>query len=189
MKDKQIIVSVEKAWIDYQHMLLSFIRSKVETSEDAEELLHDVFEKLTITVTKNAVPRNISAWLYRVAKNRIIDYYRTKKRFQPLLDDFSKQDEGTSTIKDLAKCILPMIQALPEAYQQPLTLSEIEGKKYKDVALTLGLSVSAVKSRVLRGREKLHSSMISCCIIYQNEAGESVDYEQKSAGFCGDCKN
>ena len=68
-------------------------------------------------------------------------------------------------------------------------LSEIEGKKYKEVATELGLSLSAVKSRILRGREKLNKSMVSCCTVLRNDAGEVVDYEQKSGAFCKDCEN
>jgi len=85
--------------------------------------------------------------------------------------------------------MLPMIQALPETYQQPLMLSEIEGKKYKELAAELDLSMSAVKSRILRGREKLHKSMVSCCTIYRNDAGEAVDYEQKIGSICTDCED
>ena len=96
----------------------------------------------------------------------------------------SKEDHA---IKQLSKCMLPMIQALPQAYQQPLMLSEIEGKKYKEVALLLNLSVPAVKSRILRGREKLQKSIVSCCTIYHNKVGEIVDYDQKKESFCPDC--
>jgi RNA polymerase sigma-70 factor (ECF subfamily) len=85
--------------------------------------------------------------------------------------------------------MVPMIQALPDMYQQPLMLSEIEGKKYKEVAIELNMSVSAIKSRILRGREKLHKSMVRCCTIYRNDAGETVDYEQKVDGFCADCED
>ena len=76
---------------------------------------------------------------------------------------------------------------MPETYQYPLMLSEIEGKKYKEVAVDLGLSVSAVKSRILRGREKLQKSMINCCTIYRNDTGETIDYEQKIDSSCADC--
>ena len=183
----QKMIKVEEAWLAYQRKLLSFIRSKVELTEDAEDILDDVFAKLTRTVDENAFPENISAWLYRVTKNRIVDYYRAKKIFEQLPEDLSEKCEDTNIIKQLSKCMLPMIQALPETYQQPLMLSEIEGKKYKEVAAELNLSVSAVKSRILRGREKLHKSMVSCCTIYRNDAGETVDYEQKVDGFCADC--
>ncbi|MFV1975618.1 MAG: sigma-70 family RNA polymerase sigma factor [Candidatus Scalindua sp.] len=181
------MTKVEEAWLAYQRKLFSFIRSRVETSEDAEDILNDVFAKLAKTADENAIPDNVSSWLYRVTKNRIVDYYRAKKRYEQLPEDLSEENEDTNTIKQLSKCMLPMIQALPKTYQRPLVLSEIEGKKYKELAAELGLSVSAVKSRILRGREKLHKSMVRCCTIYRNDAGEAVDYEQKKSGFCGDC--
>jgi RNA polymerase sigma-70 factor (ECF subfamily) len=180
---------VEEAWSRYQRKLFSFIRSKVKTPEDAEDILNNVFENLVKTANENNLPDKVSSWLYRVTKNKIVDYYRTKRRFEQLPEGFSEESEETNTIKQLSKCMLPMIQALPETYQQPLMLSEIEGKKYKEVAVELNLSVSAVKSRILRGREKLHKSMVSCCTVYRNGAGEAVDYEQNSDGFCTDCED
>jgi len=180
------MISVEEAWVQYQRKLFSFVRSRVETPEDAEDLLKDVFVKLANTADNHAIPDNISAWLYQVTKNRIVDYYRAKKSFDQLPGDLLEEGEETNTIKQLSKCMLPMIHALSDTYQQPLMLSEIEGKKYKEVALELNLSVSAVKSRILRGRKKLHKSMVSCCTIYRNNAGEAVDYEQNLNNFCSD---
>jgi RNA polymerase sigma-70 factor (ECF subfamily) len=178
---------VEEAWLDYQHQLFLFIRTKVGSLEDAEDILNDVFVKLTKATTENAIPDNVSSWLYRVTKNRIVDYYRIKKSFEPLPDDLSEENEGTHTMKQLSKCMLPMIQALPETYQNPLILSEIEGKKYKEVAVELGVSVSAIKSRILRGRKNLHASMVRCCTIYRNNTGEVIDYKQKPNNSCADC--
>ncbi len=183
------MTTIEKAWSEYQKSLFSFIQSKVTTTEDAEDILNDVFEKLTKTVGENAAPDNLSSWLYRVTKNRVVDYYRSKRSFEQLPEDTLAKSEDTNTIKQLSKCMLPMIQALPEIYQHPLMLSEIEGKKYKEVAAELDLSMSAVKSRILRGREKLHESMISCCTIYRNDTGEVVDYDQKTDNFCTDCED
>ncbi len=183
------MISVEKAWIKYQQQLFSFIRSKVQTLEDAEDILNDIFVKLTQTVNENAIPGNVSFWLYRVTKNRIVDYYRAKKRFEQLPEDLSAENDDTDMIRQLSLCMLPMIKALPETYHQPLMLSEIEGKKHKEVAAELGLSLSAVKSRIVRGREKLNKSMVSCCTVLRNDAGEVVDYEQKSGAFCKDCEN
>jgi len=175
---------VEEAWLEYQRKLLSYIQSHVNSHEKAEDLLNDVFVKLTSTVAANAAPDNISAWLYRVTKNKIIDYYRTRKSLEQLPDEFSIEAEKASIIKQLSKCMLPMIKALPETYQQPLLLSEIEGLKYKDVATELGLSVSAVKSRILRGREKLHNDITKCCTVYSNDAGETTDYKQNYSNSC-----
>ncbi len=180
--------TVEEAWSEYQLRLLAFIRSKVETPEDAEDILLDVFEKLAKTANDNKSPDNVSSWLYRVTKNRIVDYYRAKKRFEQLPEDLSAQNDEAGAIAELSECILPMIRTLPELYQQPLLLSEIEGKKYKAVAAELGLSLSAVKSRILRGRVKLNECVANCCSIYRSEKGEVIDYERKSAVFCPGCE-
>ena len=186
---------VEKSWLAYQRKLLLYIQSRVKTPEDAEDIINDVFMKLSNTVNDNTDIENISAWLYRVSKNSIIDYYRTKKNLEPLPDDFFMDSDANgdvnnkepNIIKELSKCMPPMINALPEAYRQPLLLSEIEGLKYKEVATELGLSISAVKSRILRGREKLHKSLIICCTLYRNDAGETVDYNKKSNNACSGC--
>ncbi len=67
----QQVVTIENAWRKYQQQLLWFIHTNVETKEDAEELLNDVFVKLAKTIADNNAPDNISAWLYRVTKNQL----------------------------------------------------------------------------------------------------------------------
>jgi RNA polymerase sigma-70 factor (ECF subfamily) len=182
----QEMTKVEEAWLRYQQKLFSFIRSRVKTPEDAEDIVNDVFVKLAKAANDKTAPNDVSAWLYRVTKNRIVDYYRAMNRFEPLPDDLMEKQEETNTIQQLSKCILPMIQALPEIYQHPLALSVIEEKKHPEIAAELNLTLSAVKSRILRGKEKLNKSLMTCCSISRNTAGETVDYEQKSNRFCSD---
>lgn len=178
---------VEAAWNEYRQQLLSFIRARVGTTEDADDILDDVFLKLMISADNNRTPERIAPWLYRVTRNRIVDYYRGKKNLEALPDDLSEEAAESSVILSLSRCMIPMIKTLSDTYQVPLMLSEIEGKKHKEVALALDLSVSAVKSRILRGREKLQKQLMSCCLIYRNAKGESVDYEQKAENSCSDC--
>jgi len=182
-------MAVETAWITYQRQLLSFIRAKVGTAEDAEDILNDVFVKLLKVNDENNIPENISAWLFYVTKNSIVDYYRAKKSFSPLPEDFSIESEDVNAIKQLSKCMLPMIQALPDAYQQTLLLAEISKKKYREIAVELNLTVPSVKSRILRGRKMLIKSMARCCTLYRNGVGDIVDYEQKTTNYCGRCEN
>ena len=180
--------TIEQAWQEYQAKLTLFIRSKVDTTEDAEDILNDVFAALIKQNRDNQIPDKIISWLYRVTRNKIIDYYRTKKQLFELPDNLTEETTDTSTISSLSACIVPMILALPETYQQPLLLSEIEGKKYHEVADELGLSLAAVKSRILRGRDKLHKSLISCCTIHRNNTGNIIDYDQKDGNTCHDCE-
>jgi RNA polymerase sigma-70 factor, ECF subfamily len=177
---------IEQAWLDYQQQLAAFIRSKVDNSQDAEDIVNDVFTKLLKQSAQATLPDNISAWLYQVARNNIVDYYRSKKQFESLPDDLV-MDDGKSLSEELSDCLLPMIKTLPEEYQQVLILAEIEGKKHKEVAKILDLSLSAVKTRVLRGRAKLKQSVLRCCTVTYNKAGSFVDYEQKMADSSDNC--
>ena len=177
--------NVEHAWLESQRGLLSFIRSKVAHAEDAEDILSDVFAKLLKQADEYTLPDNITAWLFLVSKNSIVDYYRSNKQFESLPDDIVIEDEN-NLVDELAGCLLPMIKALPEEYQQVLILSELEGKKHKEVAKILDLSLPAVKSRVLRGRAKLKQSILRCCTLTYNKAGSFVDYEQKMSNSTDD---
>ncbi len=182
---------VTHAWQTYQKQLLSFVRGKVNKHEDAEDILNDVFVSLIKKADAQDMPKHVAGWLYHVTKNKIIDYYRTHKTFEALPEDLvaeSKSEEQHS-VGQLSHCLTPMIKDLPDIFQQVLMLSEIEGKTNKVVAEELGLSLSAVKSRILRGRKKLNQSILNCCTLYRNKAGEVVDYEQKINGYCHQFKN
>ena len=180
---------VDQTWLEYRKKLFSFIRTKVETTEDAEDILNDVFLKLLKVSGENKSPGNLGSWLYRVTRNRIVDYYRSQKRFEQLPENLAEEHEKPDAIKSFSKCLLPMIRALPENYQQLLMLSEIEGKKYKELAKELDLTLSAVKSRILRGRKMLLGSILACCEISHDRAGNIIDYEVKSGSSCGDCSS
>jgi len=178
---------VEQAWQDYQRKLISFIRNRVDTTEDAEDILNDVFASLLKQTSDKDIPDNIASWLYRVTKNRIVDYYRGRKRVEELPEDLASENANTNLFESLSSCMLPMIKALPDDYQQPLILSEMEGKKHKEVASQLNLTLPTVKSRILRGRKQLYRSMVACCKLHRDQAGKIVDYEQKNTTPCNDC--
>ena len=182
-------VIAENAWLAYQKQLSNFIRSRVDTSEDTEDILNDVFTKLVQETDKNNVPDSIAAWLYRVTRNSIVDYYRSRRGFSQLPEELPGETDENSAITQLSKCMLPLIRSLPEVYQRPLLLSEIDRLSNKEVATELGLSLAAVKSRILRGRQKLHTNLVSCCTLYHNNAGKVVDFEQKSTTICGGCED
>lgn len=181
------MISVEQAWFEYQQSLSAFIRSKVATSHDAEDILNDVYAALLEKTNTDNQPDHVSSWLYQVTRNKIIDYYRGKTHFEPLPEDHALEPSDNHAIKQLSTCLLPMIQALPEKYQQVLMLADIEGKKNKVVADELGLSLSAVKSRILRGRKKLQKSLLQCCTIHYNHSGKVIDYDQKKANVPNGC--
>src|SRR5512140_48581 len=84
---RQHIVQTVK---DYGSRLFAFIRGKVNSDEDAEDILQDVWYQFTNTSTTQTIEQ-VSGWLFAVARNKITDKYR--KRKPELIDDFGYEDE------------------------------------------------------------------------------------------------
>jgi len=77
------------------------------------------------------------------------------------------------------------VQGLPERYRDVVRLHEQEGVTQREIAERLGLSLSAVKSRVRRGRALLRADLLACCSFEFDRTGGVVDYRQHREPRCG----
>ncbi len=169
---------IENAWNEYNERLRNFIRMHVRSPDDADDILSEVYLKLAQQTDASRMPQKLPSWLYRVARNTIIDFYRTRKPTEAISGELKEEVPQRRAISTLSECILPIIDELPETYRLPILLSEIHEKKQKDVAKELGLSLSALKSRIVRGRKKLKQLMAKRCTYYYDESGQLVDYKE-----------
>ncbi|WP_028206237.1 RNA polymerase sigma factor [Paraburkholderia nodosa] len=156
--------------------LVNFIRRRIGDPDDAEDILQDVFSEFVQAYRLPAPIEQASAWLFRAARNRIIDRFRKKKE-QPLPDLPGDDDEAGGEYRlDLA---LPAHDAGPEAlYARALLLKalqnaldelppnqrevfiahELEGRSFKDMAAESGATLNTLLARKryavlhLRGR-------------------------------------
>lgn len=107
--------------------LLSFIRRNVPTDEDAEDILQDVFFQFISVFDEIEFLSKVSSWLFRTAKNKIIDLYRKKKpeTFSDNTKPVNNNDEETERIS--LEDIIPDLSGMPdEVYWQNLLWNEIE---------------------------------------------------------------
>ncbi len=183
MEEKE--THIETAWKEYSKKLLSFIRTKISSHEDSEDILADVFLKLAKQTELSRIPQKLPNWLYLVTKNTIIDYYRTKRTLETLPEQLIHTQPNPQAISTLSACIMPIIKELPDIYKLPIIRSEIDGETHRQVAAELKLSLPAVKSRILRGRKKLKDLMAKRCTLYYDEFGQLIDYNEKPSG-CSD---
>jgi RNA polymerase sigma-70 factor (ECF subfamily) len=101
--------------------------------------------------------------------------------------DMAAPEPEQDYVAELAPCLRPMINDLPEIYRTALLMSEIEGLPQKEVAARLGISLSGVKSRIRRGREKLRQRFYDCCDFEVGRRG-IVGYERRrDESSCNDC--
>ena len=103
--------------------------------------------------------------MYRIARNGIVDHYRSKKPIEDLPEDMPDHQpaEGDEIHREVAAWLVPMIQLLPEPYCEAVRLAEIVGLPHKEVAKRQSISLSAAKSRVLRGKGMIKKLITDCC--------------------------
>ena len=89
-------------------------------------------------------------------------------------------DDADALQTDLGDCVALFVARLPSPYREAITLTELEGLTQKDAAEMLGISVSGMKSRVQRGREKIRDMFDECCRISVDCRGRVVECEPRS---------
>ncbi len=165
--------------------LLSFLRGRVEDTATAEDLLHTVFLKALASGQSARSSETMASWLYKIARNALIDHYRGRRAVSELTDDLELEaTEDTSSIQALSACLLPFAQRLPSIYRDVLLRTEFQGKTLQAVAADLGLSVSAVKSRASRGRRMLRDELLVCCHVELSPSGKITDHHLRANGRC-----
>lgn len=178
----------EKVWREYHSRLRAYIRSRVSDAAATDDILQEVFLKMQSGLDSLRDESKLKSWLYRIAGNAIVDYFRSRKPGMEIPEWLAQPetDPGDKALQELSQCLRPMIQLLPENYRQAITLSELDGLTQKEVAEMQGTTLSGAKSRVQRGRALLKNMLHDCCRLEFDHGGRLCDYEQKG-GSCDRC--
>jgi len=141
--------------------LLRFIRRRVADSGDADDILQDVLEELVEAYRLPTPIEQVGAWLFQVARNRIIDRFR-KRRPQPLselagadgaaaLDDLlpatDTGPEAAYARRVLVDELEAALEELPAPQRAAFLAHELEGRSFKDMAAESGLSINTLLAR------------------------------------------
>ncbi|MCR4300281.1 MAG: RNA polymerase sigma factor SigZ [Sulfuricaulis sp.] len=173
------MTEAEKLYRDYRTRLLAFVRRRVGSPQEAEDILQEVFLKLLTKGDTVKEKGSLHGWLYQVTRNAIIDHWRHARRHEPISDELPAEAGGNPAVLELGQCLQPLIQALPETYREALRQSEIQEIPLKQVAKAQGISLPGVKSRIQRGRRKLKSLLLDCCRVEVARSGQIMSYEVK----------
>jgi RNA polymerase sigma factor (sigma-70 family) len=147
---------------EYSQRLFRFIRSRVGTDEDAEDILQDVWYQFSNTAETEVI-NQVSGWLHRVARNKITDRYR--KRRDSLIDDLSAEnEEGESLFLDFMltddddpelsflrqlfwEQLEEALEELPENQREVFVKNELEGITFQQMAEETGENIKTLISR------------------------------------------
>ena len=145
----------------YRQRLFGFIRARVSSTEDAEDILQEVWYQLSRLINLDDL-ESISGWLFRVARNQIIDRYR--KTSDELYEDMLFEDEQGAEFKDilLGAALTPeddlfkeifwqelnnALQELPPAQREAFELHELQGYSLKEIAARSNENIKTIISR------------------------------------------
>jgi RNA polymerase sigma-70 factor (ECF subfamily) len=169
---------LETTWKNLRGELRSFLVGRVGEPAAADDLLQDVFLKLHRQATDLRGKSSPRAWLYQVARNAAIDHWRRRRETTELPANLAHSEvPADETIRaGLAPCLRSMIEALPAPYAAALRLTELEELPQAEAARHLGVSLTALKSRVRRGRLELKAMLLQCCEFELSSSGRVLDY-------------
>lgn len=188
----------QQIWSEFSERLHAFIRRRVDSAADAEDILQEVFLRIHRHAGSLERQERLVSWLYQVTRNAITDYYRAPVRRRELpagasadLEQVAGPDWAWSEAfaqagRELAHCLRPMLSRLPPHYREAVTLIDLDGVSQQDAASQAGLSLSGMKSRVQRGRRALAELMRDCCRMETDTAGRIMAYHLRDPG-CGSC--
>ena len=144
----------------YQSRLLAFCRHMLGSTEDAEDVLQEVFAAAFNAMIADDRPINARPWLYRIARNRCLNHLRRPSHAGQDSMDVFERDGGLTTADAVHKReefrqIVADVQDLPETQKTALLLREIDALSYDQIAEAMETTVPSVKSLLVRARVSL----------------------------------
>ncbi len=166
--------------------LRSFLRRRVRDDATADDLTQETLLKVYRSRGTLRDDTRLEAWLYRVARSTLIDYHRRLRPTEELPAALAaeRRDEVAAMRTAMAASIHHFLAELPPAYREPVRLAELEGLPLAKIALRMNLSLTAVKSRVRRGRQMLRAKLQACCRFEFDRLGQVIGWERRKLLCC-----
>lgn len=171
----------EETFLREKDRLLSFIRNRVSSTEEAEDILQDVFYQFVAGFDSIESLDRVTSWLFSVARNKIIDRYR-RDAARPQRTDFGlasgADDDAPLTLQEILpdlgtspedlylreaiwEAVMEALEELPADQREIFIQNEMEEKSFREIAEATGVSINTLLSRkryaILALRKKLQS--------------------------------
>lgn len=184
------MTSTESIWATFSGRLRGYVGRKVRAEDDVEDILQEVFARIHSGLGSLRAEEKLEAWLFQVTRRAMMDHFRSRsgiRRSSGLPEELAGGLPESDVPKEIASCLQPMMSLVSGEDREILRLVDQEGIPQKDLASRLGVSVTAVKSRVQRARKRLREAVLDCCHVEMDRRGNPFDYRKKRehGGPCG----
>jgi RNA polymerase sigma-70 factor, ECF subfamily len=186
-----IPVEARGAWRELEARLRPYVACRVASPADVDDVVQETFMRVHRGLPNLAEEERFGAWVYRVAASAIADHLRGRMR-HPLAQaapsdeqvEPASADEQENLEAELAQCVALFVARLPSPYREAVMLTELQGLTQKDAAKMLEISLSGMKSRVQRGRDRIRRMFEECCEISLDCRGRVTDFAPRSDSTC-----
>ena len=183
----------EALWARFHEELRAFIAKRVNTKADEDDLLQAIYLRIHTTLSQPIEIVHPRGWIFQVARSVLVDHLRATRskdlQSRAVVDDPSVApapgpvlDDDEEVERTLIGCMRTMLDTLPGPYRDALTWTELESMSQQEAATKAGISISCMKSRVLRGRAYLKDALLSCCDIELDRRRHPMACERRPAG-------
>lgn len=147
----------EAVYTDYYPKVRRYIAARVTDPQEAEDLVSEVFLKVCQRLDGfDETKASVSTWVYAIAKNTVIDYYRTRRAYEPLPETLTAPEESLEddlTTRDTLEQLAAALETLEERQRDIILLRYYRGMTLRNIGERMHLSYSYVKV--------LHSAALS----------------------------
>ncbi len=193
-----MLAASDLPWQELHGNLRAFIGRRVRNQADVDDLVQRILLQIVKGLGSLRDAERLHAWVYRTARNVIVDHYRSSTARRELASGDAENlaaaaapalsgDDESIALQELAICLTPMLRQLQPAYREAVTLTDLEGITQAEAAERVGVSLSGMKSRVQRGRRQLKAVLEACCRVDLDHRGSIVGYEPREPDSCTRC--
>lgn len=164
-------------WLAFVEPLRAFLRKRVPAGVDADDVAQEVFLRIARHRATLEDVDDIEAWIFRVARTALTDAWRAERRRAARAseadpDELPEPEEDSADARrEITACVMPFIKALDAPYRRALEMTALEGLTQEDAARREGISLSGMKSRVQRARERVLREVQHCCGVHRDARG------------------
>ncbi len=187
MNQKQQKTTTERIWRELSDRLRQFVRSRIASAADADDVLQSVFLRIHTHLGNLRDVDRLESWVFQITRNTITDHFRKRRHVLEDVDSLANNSDNSndeSVNAELAGCLDAMIERLPEHQRRALSMYELQRMSQKEIASRESISLSGVKSRIQRGRKSLEAMLKACCEFQLDGRGNVVEYEAIDTNCC-----
>ncbi len=178
---------VINAWGNHEAGLRGFLTRQTKDVAMAEDILQETFLRAMTEGATFCSLENPRAWLFRVARNQLIDQsrsYAARHQASELDQDIPEENDEIPAVTTLDACLPKALTRLNKEDREVIERCDLEGEQQAQYAEYKGISLAAAKSRVQRARNRLKKELVELCKVNFDEAGNICCHTGENDHYC-----